>query len=97
MKKYNNYLIYKTMEVFELDYDEKITTWVRYKYVVKAKSLKDAVDAITTGEADWEDVETLHDTEDTMSIESNGDEPTVEILNDNGVTVWDNVNLLIQE
>ncbi len=85
------------METFELNYDEKITVWVRRKYSIKAETLEQAIDDINAEAVDNWDAETIHETEEYMSVKENGGQPTAEILNDDGETIWDNVNLFGKE
>jgi hypothetical protein len=82
------------MKTFNFYLDTKITTWMRTDFEIEAKSLEEAkLKAIefhnesNTSSIAWEE---NMDTQEPMSVEENGGEPTEELFDENGNCIWDN-------
>jgi hypothetical protein len=75
------------MKTFEFFLDQKITTWMRTEFEVKANNLNDAVkiakqmyDAGDLEQISWEEI---MDTQEILNPKDNGGESTAEIYNMN--------------
>ena len=86
------------METFTLYYDQKITTWERSTFNIKAeteeealKKLQDAIEQDNQYEdaSGFAGCETLYDTNTYLTPDENDGNCTVEITN-GGETLWDN-------
>ena len=82
------------METFDFYLDTKITTWMRTKFEIEAKTLEEAkVKAIefhkqsNTSSIGWDEI---MDTQEIMSVGDNGGEPTEELFDETGNPIWDN-------
>jgi hypothetical protein len=82
------------MKTFNFYLDTKITTWMRTDFEIEANSLEEAkLKAIefhnesNTSSIAWEE---NMDTQEPMSVEENGGEPTEELFDENGNCIWDN-------
>lgn len=75
--------------------DEKITVWRRTWYAIDGteEEIKKQLVEVVEGLSDLEiyDSEILLETEEMMTPEDNGGQPTIEIFNDRGETIWTNV------
>jgi hypothetical protein len=76
------------MKTFEFFLDQKVTTWMRTEFEVKANNLNDAVkiakqmyDAGNLEQISWEEI---MDTQEILNPKDNGGESTAEIYNMNG-------------
>ena len=73
------------MKTFEFFLDQKVTTWMRTEFEVKAENLNDAVkiakemyDEGKLEDIDWEEV---MDTKEVLQPKDNGGESTAELYN----------------
>jgi uncharacterized membrane protein len=73
------------MKTFEFFLDQKVTTWMRTEFEVKAENLNDAVkiakemyDRGDLEDIDWEEV---MDTKEVLQPKDNGGESTAELYN----------------
>lgn len=75
--------------------DTKVTTWMRTDFEIEAKSLEEAKKKAiefykqgNTSDLPWEDV---MDTQEALSVEDNGGEPTEEIFcGEDGTFIYNN-------
>jgi hypothetical protein len=83
------------MKTFDFYVDTKVTTWMRTKFEIEANSEEEAkqlainfhhIESNTSSIA-WEE---NMDTQEPMSVEENGGEPTEELFDENGNCIWDN-------
>jgi hypothetical protein len=93
----------KILEIMQIDF--KITTWERI--TISKESEQEVIKAIKNGEiTDADDLfelfgdecfneGILSDVSQQMTIEENDNNATIEIINDKGDTIFDNVNGLI--
>ena len=78
--------------------DVKLTVWERYEFDSKEQMLDvkaklengELSSSIDVGDYLNKDTELLLDTSEEMSIEDNGNCATMEILDDDGETIWQN-------
>jgi hypothetical protein len=82
------------MKTFNFYLDTKITTWMRTDFEIEANSLEEAKQKAiefhnesNTSSIAWEE---NMDTQEPMSVEENGGEPTEELFDENGNCIWDN-------
>ena len=82
------------METFEFYLDTKVTTWMRTKFEIEAENEEDAkMKAIefhkqsNTSSIGWDEI---MDTQEIMSVNENGGEPTEELFDESGNNIWDN-------
>lgn len=81
------------MEVFNLTIDSKVTVWKRDEVSVEAESLDEAIKLAKDG--DYSDIfesEYLYDTEEPLDPIDNSGFTTIEIMDENGNTIWENGN-----
>ena len=74
--------------------DEKVTIWRRTYYNVEGteEEIKNKLVESVEGSSDLEifDSEILYETEESMTLECNNGNPTIEIFNETGETIWTN-------
>lgn len=74
--------------------DEKVTIWRRTYYNVEGteEEIKNKLVESVEGSSDLEifDSEILYETEESMTLENNNGNPTIEIFNETGETIWTN-------
>jgi hypothetical protein len=82
------------MKTFNFYLDTKITTWMRTDFEIEANSLEEAKlkaiefhDESNTSSIAWEE---NMDTQEPMSVEENGGEPTEELFDEEGNCIWNN-------
>lgn len=91
------------MEEFNFYQDRLVTCWERTQFTVKAESYEQAEEIVKS----WKgkdvlcfnddkqviitDGETLYDTAEGISPKDNDNKPTIEVFNDNGDMIIDNV------
>jgi hypothetical protein len=82
------------MKTFDFYLDTKVTTWMRTKFEIEANSEEEAKKLAIefhnqgdTSSIGWDEV---MDTQEQMSVEENGGEPTEELFNEGGDCIWDN-------
>ncbi|QUI89028.1 hypothetical protein [Porphyromonas gingivalis] len=92
------------MNTFDFYQDSKVTCWMRTKFQVKAENYEQAVAIIKSWQGedvmnhdDEEQVifvegETLLDTSENLSPEENGGRPTIEVFDDKGKEITNNLN-----
>ena len=90
------------MEAFRFYQDRKVTCWERTHFDVKAESYEEAVaivkswqgeDVLCFGDDEniiITDGETLYDTSESLSVEENGEQPTIEVFANNGEDIINN-------
>ena len=90
------------MEKFNFYQDRKVTCWERTHFDVKAESYEEAVAIVKSWQGEdvlcFEDEEniiitdgeTLYDTSESLSVEENGGQPTIEVFADNGEDIINN-------
>ena len=89
------------MPEFDFFLEKKVSIWQKEHYIVKAETREEATKLITykfdeRGQMDIEGViecqscETMYDTEEPISVESNNGKPTLELWNDDGFIISDN-------
>jgi len=73
------------MKTFEFFYDQKVTTWMRTDFEVKAKDLNEAVkiarEMYERGDLDELNWEEIMETKEVLQPEDNGGESTAELYN----------------
>ena len=71
------------MKTFNFHIDEKVSVWNRHYYSIEAKNKKEAIEQmkkeLETPDYDKRHSEILFDTEETMTPEDNGNQPTMEL------------------
>jgi hypothetical protein len=84
----------QTLTTFNFHLDTKVTSWYRTEFEIEANSLEEAKlkaiefhDESNTSSIAWEE---NMDTQEPMSVEENGGEPTEELFDENGNCIWDN-------
>lgn len=84
----------KEMETFDFHLDTKVTTWMRTNFEVKAKSLEEAKQKAiefheqgNTSSIGWVEIENAYEP---ITLEDNGFEPTEEMFEKSGESIWDN-------
>ena len=76
---------------YNLYKDSLMKVWVRDHYEIEAESLKEAIDQINDGSADYVDSEVLcDDFQDTVDISENGNNPTEIIYDEDDKLIWEN-------
>ena len=76
---------------YNLYKDSLMKVWVRDHYEIEAESLKEAIDQINDGSADYVDSEVLWDDfQDIVDISENEYKPTEIIYNEGGNSIWEN-------
>ena len=90
------------MEKFNYYQDRKGTCWERTHFDVKAESYEEAVAIVKSWQGEdvlcfeddeniiITDGETLYDTSESLSVEENGGQPTIEVFADNGENIINN-------
>lgn len=90
------------MQKFNFYQDRKVTCWERTHFEVKAESYEDAVSIVKSWHGDdvlsFEDDdkvfiidgEILYETSESLSVEDNGGNPTIEVFAKNGENIIDN-------
>ena len=90
------------MEKFNFYQDRKVTCWERTHFDVKAESYEEAVALVKSWQGEdvlcFEDDEniiitngeTLYDTSESLSVEENGGQPTIEVFANNGEDIINN-------
>ena len=90
------------MEKFNFYQDRKVTCWERTHFDVKAESYEEAVAIVKSWQGEdvlcfeddeniiITDGETLYDTSESLSVEENGEQPTIEVLANNGEDIINN-------
>lgn len=77
------------MKTFEFFLDQKVTTWMRTEFEVKANDLNEAVkiakDMYDRGDLDEVSWEEIDDTKEVLQPSDNGGESTAEIFNMNEI------------
>ena len=80
------------MEAFRFFQDRKVTCWGRTRFEVKAESYEEAVALVKSWQGEdvlcfeddeniiITDGETLYDTSESLSVEENGGQPTIEVF-----------------
>ena len=73
------------MKTFEFFLDQKVTTWMRTEFEVKANDLNEAVkiakEKFTNGDLEDIDWQEIMDTKEVLQPSDNGDETTAELYN----------------
>ena len=64
---------------FNLYEDVKVCTWRRYSYEVEAETLEEAVELVRDGEVDSTDMDEFFESDEFLSPQENGGQPTHEI------------------
>lgn len=76
---------------YNLYKDSLMKVWVRDYYEVEAESLKEAIDQINDGSADYVDSEVLWDDfQDIVDISENEYKPTEIIYDEGNKIIWEN-------
>ena len=76
---------------YNLYKDSLMKVWIRDYYEVEAESLKEAIDQINDGFADYVDSEVLWDDfQDTVDISENEYKPTEIIYDEDDKLIWEN-------
>ena len=76
---------------YNLYKDSLMKVWVRDHYEIEAESLKEAIDQINDGYADYVDSEVLWDDfQDTVDISENEYKPTEIIYDEDDKLIWEN-------
>lgn len=76
---------------YNLYKDSLMKLWVRDYYEIEAESLKEAIDQINDGSADYVDSEVLWDDfQDIVDISENGNNPTEIIYDEDDKLIWEN-------
>ena len=90
------------MEKFNFYQGRKVTCWERTHFDVKAESYEEAVALVKSWQGEdvlcFEDDEniiitngeTLYDTSESLSVEENGGQPTIEVFANNGEDIINN-------
>lgn len=90
------------MEKFNFYQDRKVTCWERTHFDVKVESYEEAVAIVKSWQGEdvlcFEDDEniiiidgeTLYDTSESLSVEENGGQPTIEVFANNGEDIINN-------
>jgi hypothetical protein len=85
------------MEKVEIFVDEKRTIWHRTTYSLEKDFVKfldkEKIRSLITEDLEYDFTEYLYDTVDEMGVEENGNQSTLEVLIDSGVSeevIWDN-------
>ena len=90
------------MEKFNFYQDRKVTCWERTHFDVKAESYEEAVAIVKSWQGEdvlcfeddeniiITDGETLYDTSESLSVEENGEQPTIEVFANNGEDIINN-------
>lgn len=90
------------MEKFNFYQDRKVTCWERTHFDVKAESYEEAVALVKSWQGEdvlcfeddeniiITDGETLYDTSESLSVEENGEQPTIEVFANNGEDIINN-------
>lgn len=90
------------MEAFRFYQDRKVTCWERTRFDVIAENYEEAVALIKSWQGEdvlcfeddeniiITDGETLYDTSESLSVEENGGQPTIEVFADNGEDIINN-------
>ncbi len=90
------------MEKFNFYQDRKVACWERTHFDVKAESYEEAVAIVKSWQGEdvlcfeddeniiITDGETLYDTFESLSVEENGGQPTIEVFADNGEDIINN-------
>lgn len=90
------------MEKFNFYQDRKVTCWERTHFDVKAESYEEAVAIVKSWQGEdvlcfeddeniiITDGETLYDTSESLFVEENGGQPTIEVFVDNGEDIINN-------
>ena len=81
-------------EIYNFHVDQKVTTWMRTEFRVKAESEDEAIQTATLlhqeGEIDSLPWEKVYDTDEPMSLEENDGFSTIEMYNPEGKIVYQN-------
>jgi hypothetical protein len=84
----------QTLTTFNFHLDTKITTWMRTEFEIEANSLEEAKlkaiefhDKSNTSSIGWDEV---MDTQEPMTPDENGGEPTEELFDEDGNCIWNN-------
>ena len=90
------------MKAFRFYQDRKVTCWERIHFEVKAENYEEAVALVKSWQGEdvlcfeddekiiITDGETLYDTSESLSVEENGGQPTIEVFADNGEDIINN-------
>ena len=90
------------MEKFNFYQYRKVTCWERTHFDVKAESYEEAVAIVKSWQGEdvlcfeddeniiITDGETLYDTSESLSVEENGEQPTIEVFANNGEDIINN-------
>ena len=86
------------MQTFTFDYDQKCTVWERTRINIEAESKEDALNKLVTSIQEGEiyntfldrESEQLTDTLEAMKPEQNEGRSTSEIMDEEGLTIWNN-------
>ncbi|WP_373721978.1 hypothetical protein [Bacteroides heparinolyticus] len=90
------------MEAFRFYQDRKVTYWERTHFEVTAENYEEAVALVKSWQGEdvlcfeddeniiITDGETLYDTSESLSVEENGGQPTIEVFADNGEDIINN-------
>ena len=90
------------MEAFRFYQDRKVTCWERTRFDITAESYEEAVALVKSWQGEdvlcFEDDEkiiitggeTLYDTSENLSVEENGEQPTIEVFANNGEDIINN-------
>ena len=99
---FSNNLKVRIMEKFNFYQDRKVTCWERTHFDVKAESYEEAVAIVKSWQGEdvlcfeddeniiITDGETLYDTSESLSVEENGGQPTIEVFANNGEDIINN-------
>ena len=90
------------MEAFRFYQGRKVTCWERTHFEVTAENYEEAVALVKSWQGEdvlcfeddeniiITDGETLYDTSESLSVEENGGQPTIEVFADNGEDIINN-------
>ena len=90
------------MEAFRFYQDRKVTYWERTRFDITAESYEEAVALVKSWQGEdalcfednekviITDGETLYYNSESLSVEDNGGEPTIEVFADNGEDIINN-------
>ena len=90
------------MEKFNFYQDRKVTCWERTRFDTTAESYEEAVALVKSWQGEdilcfednekviITDGETLYDTSESLSVEENGEQPTIEVFANNGEDIINN-------
>jgi hypothetical protein len=93
------------MKTFKFNQDVKLTIWERHSFEINAETKEEAYNKLMSGinslvndesllsEPLFDgETETLYDTSEYLPLSENSGNPTVELFDEEGNCIWDNLN-----